>query len=62
MQLHIDNGRKTYATAAYYCALPGEIAAFDGRQAEFNQFYQELLRRYTHHRALKAELAAKVGA
>ena len=25
MQTHIDNGRKTYATAAYYCALLGEI-------------------------------------
>ncbi len=62
MQLHIDNGRKTYATAAYYCALLGEIAAFDGRQAEFNQFYQELRRRYSRHRALQAELAAKVGA
>lgn len=61
MQLHIDNGRKTYATAAYYCALLSEIAAFDGRQAEFNQFYQELRRRYSRHRALQAELAAKVG-
>jgi hypothetical protein len=62
MQLHIDNGRKTYATAAYYCALLGEIAAYDGRQAEFNQFYQELRKRYARHRALQAELAAKVAA
>jgi tetratricopeptide (TPR) repeat protein len=60
MQLHIDNGRKTYATAAYYCALLGEIAAYDGRVAEFKQFYQELLDRYPRHRALRQELAAKV--
>ncbi len=62
MQLHIDNGRKTYSTAAYYCALLGEIAAFDRRQAEFNQFYQELRKRYSRHRALQSELAAKIGA
>ncbi|MFQ5435269.1 MAG: hypothetical protein ACE5FD_10380, partial [Anaerolineae bacterium] len=60
MQLHIDNGRKTYATAAYYCALLGEIAMYDGRQAEFKQFYQQLLSRYPRHRALRRELAAKV--
>lgn len=60
MQLHIDNGRKTYATAAYYCALLGEIAVYDGREAEFKQFYQELLDRYPRHRALRQELAAKV--
>ncbi|MFZ0544022.1 MAG: hypothetical protein WAM60_01195 [Candidatus Promineifilaceae bacterium] len=60
MQLHIDNGRKTYATAAYYCALLGEIAAYDGREVEFKQFYQELLDRYPRHRALRQELAAKV--
>ncbi len=60
MQLHIDNGRKTYATAAYYCALLGEIADHDGRQAEFKQFYQALLSRYPRHRALRQELAVKV--
>ncbi len=60
MQLHIDNGRKTYATAAYYCALLGEIAVYDGRQAEFKQFYQAILSRYPRHRALHQELAAKV--
>ncbi|MCP4419877.1 MAG: hypothetical protein GY805_24965 [Chloroflexi bacterium] len=60
MQLHIDNGRKTYATAAYYCALLGEIADYDSRKAEFKQFYQALLSRYPRHRALRRELAAKV--
>jgi hypothetical protein len=60
MQLHIDNGRKTYAVAAYYCALLGEIAAYDGREAEFSHFYQELLDRYRRYRALRQELAAKV--
>ncbi|MCP4356661.1 MAG: hypothetical protein GY796_01425, partial [Chloroflexi bacterium] len=60
MQLHIDNGRKTYATAAYYCAILGEIADYDGREAEFKQFYQNLLGRYPRHRALRRELAAKV--
>lgn len=60
MQLHIDNGRKTYAVAAYYCALLGEIAAYDGREAEFSHFYQELLDHYRRYRALRQELAAKV--
>lgn len=60
MQMHIDNGRKTYATAAYYCALLGEIARYDGRGAEFKHSYQELLDRYPRHRALRQELAAKV--
>ncbi|MCB0212921.1 MAG: hypothetical protein KDJ52_26500 [Anaerolineae bacterium] len=60
MQVHIDSGRTSYATAAYYCALSGEVAAFGGRRAKFKQFYQSLLRRYATHRALKAELAAEV--
>ncbi len=60
MQLHINNGRKTYDTAAYYCALLGDIAKYDGRGVEFKQFYQELLGRYPRHRALRRELAAKV--
>lgn len=60
MQTHIDNGRKTYAVAAYYCALLAEIAAFDGRSAEFEQFYQRLLNSYPRHRALRQELAEKV--
>jgi hypothetical protein len=60
MQMQIDNGRKTYATAAYYCALLGEIAAYEGREAEFKQFYRELSDRYPRHRALRQELAAKV--
>lgn len=60
MQIHIDNGRKTYSTAAYYCALLQEIAVFDGRAAEFEQFYEALLGRYSRHRALKRELGYKV--
>ena len=60
VQAHIDNGRKTYATAAYYCALLSEIAAYDGRINEFKQYYQDLLNRYPRHRALRRELAAKV--
>ncbi len=60
MQMHIDNGRKTYATAAYYCALLGEIARYDGRGDEFKHAYQELRDRYPRHRALLQELAAKV--
>ncbi len=51
MQMHIDNGRKTYATAAYYCALLGEIAIYDGREAEFRQFYQGVPDRYSRQRA-----------
>jgi hypothetical protein len=60
MQIHINNGRRTYATAAYYCALLGEIATYDGRKAEFEAFYQDLLNRYPRHRALRRELDAKV--
>lgn len=51
MQLHSDNGHKTYATAAYYCALLGEIAIYDGREAEFKQFYQGVPDRYPRHHA-----------
>ncbi|MCB9077170.1 MAG: hypothetical protein H6631_06235 [Anaerolineaceae bacterium] len=60
MEIHIRNGRKHYATAAYYCALMGEIAAFGGRRAKFEKFYQLLLRRYSTYRALKEELAIEV--
>ncbi|MCB0195205.1 MAG: hypothetical protein KDJ65_24870 [Anaerolineae bacterium] len=60
MEVHINSGRNSYATAAYYCALSGEVAAFGGRRAKFKQFYQHLLRRYATYRALKAELAAEV--
>ncbi|MGB7876315.1 MAG: hypothetical protein WBL25_18165 [Anaerolineales bacterium] len=31
MQAHIDNGRKTYAIGAYYCAMLGEIALHESR-------------------------------
>lgn len=61
MQMHIDNGRKTYAVAAYYCALLGEIAKYEARSAEFNDFYNDLLARYPRHRALRRELMNKVG-
>jgi hypothetical protein len=37
MQNHIDNGWKTYATAAYYCALLGEIAKHEGRLVDFRR-------------------------
>lgn len=60
MRIHLDNGRKTYSTAAYYCTLLGEITAYDGRATEFKQFYRELLDRYPRHQALRQELAAKV--
>jgi hypothetical protein len=60
MQAHIDNGRKTYATAAYYCALLGEIAAYEGRLPVFLDFYEDLMERYKRHRALRSEMEAKV--
>ena len=60
MQVHIDSGRQSYATAAAYCALVGEIAIVGGRRAKFEQFYRLLLRRYSTHRALKEELALEV--
>ena len=60
MQMHIDNGRKTYAVAAYYCALLKDIALYEGRGGEFWQFYQELLGRYPRHRALRREMEEKV--
>ena len=60
MQTHIDNGRKTYATAAYYCALLGEIAAYEGRLPAFKNFYEDLMERYKRYRALRSEMEAKV--
>ena len=61
MQAHIDNGRKTYATAAYYCALLGEIAACEGRLAAFADWYADFMDAYKRFRALRAEMDAKVG-
>jgi hypothetical protein len=61
LQAHIDHGRQTYAAADYYCALLGEIAACEGRLAQFTEFYETLMQGYTRHRALRAEMEAKVG-
>jgi hypothetical protein len=61
LQAHIDNGRKTYAVAAYYCALLSEIAVHEGRLTQFAKFYATLMGPYTRHRALRAEMEAKVG-
>jgi hypothetical protein len=61
MQAHIDNGRKTYGTGAYYCALLGEIAYHEGRLAAFRQWYEEFMVTYKRFRALRAEMDKKVG-
>jgi tetratricopeptide (TPR) repeat protein len=61
MQAHIDNGRKTYATAAYYCALLGEIAVHEGRLAAFRQWYEGFMEVYKRFRAVRAEMDLKVG-
>jgi len=61
MQAHIDNGRKTYATGAYYCALLGEIALHEGRLAAFRQWYEGFMEGYKRFRALRAEMDMKVG-
>jgi hypothetical protein len=61
MQTHIDNGRKTYATGAYYCALLGEIAFHEGRLAAFKQWYEKYMEAYKRSRALRAEMDTKVG-
>ena len=61
MQAHIDNGRKTYATAAYYCALLGEIDLYEGRLAVFRQWYEDFMEGYKRFRALRAEMDQKVG-
>lgn len=61
MQMHINNGRKTYAVAAYYCALLAEIANHEGKEQEFREFYNDLLANYPRHRALRRELMNKVG-
>jgi len=60
MQAHIDNGRKTYGTGAYYCALLGEIAYHEGRLAAFRQWYEEFMVTYKRFRALRAEMDKKV--
>ena len=61
MQAHIDNGRKTYATAAYYCALLGEIFIHEGRATAFRDWYEELMDGYRRFRALRSEMDLKVG-
>ena len=61
MQAYIDNGRKTYATAAYYCALLGEIDLYEGRLAVFRQWYEDFMEGYKRFRALRAEMDQKVG-
>jgi tetratricopeptide (TPR) repeat protein len=61
MQAHIDNGRKTYATGAYYCALLGEIASHEERLPAFKQWYEKYMEAYKRFRALRAEMDMKVG-
>jgi hypothetical protein len=61
MQTHIDNGRKTYATGAYYCAVLGEIAVHEGRSATFRQWYEKYMEAYKRFRALRTEMDMKVG-
>lgn len=61
MQAHLDNGRKTYATGAYYCALLGEIAVHEGRLAAFRQWYEGFMEGYKRFRAVRAEMDLKVG-
>lgn len=61
MQAHIDNGRKTYAIGAYYCAMLGEIALHEGRSAVFKQWYEKYMEAYKRFRALRAEMDMKVG-
>jgi hypothetical protein len=60
MQAHIDNGRKTYATGAYYCALLGEIALYESRLVPFRQWYEGFMEGYKRFRALRAEMDKKV--
>jgi tetratricopeptide (TPR) repeat protein len=61
MQTHIDNGRKTYDTAAYYCALLAEIAYHENRLEAFKQWYKGIMESYKRFRALRAEMDKKVG-
>jgi len=61
MQAHLDNGRKTYATGAYYCAMLGEIAVHEGRLAAFRQWYEGFMEGYKRFRAVRAEMDVKVG-
>jgi len=61
MQAHIDNGRKTYATGAYYCALLGEIALYEGRLVAFRQWYEGFMESHKRFRALQAEMDKKMG-
>lgn len=61
MQAHIDNGRKTYATGAYYCAMLGEIALHEGRLTAFKRWYEKYMEDYKRFRALRAEMDMRVG-
>jgi tetratricopeptide (TPR) repeat protein len=61
MQTHIDNGRKTYATAAYYCAMLGEIAKYEDRLAAFKKWFDQFMMDYKRFRALRSEMDLRVG-
>lgn len=61
MQTHIDNGRKTYNTAAYYCALLAEIAYHENRLEAFKHWYKGFMESYKRFRALRAEMDKEVG-
>jgi tetratricopeptide (TPR) repeat protein len=61
MQAHIDHGRGTYGTGAYYCAMLGEIALHEGRLARYRQWYEKYMEAYKRFRALRAEMDRKMG-
>jgi len=61
IQAHLDNGRRTYATGAYYCALLGEIAAHEGRLSTFKLWYEKYMAGYKRFRAVRAEMDMRVG-
>jgi hypothetical protein len=61
MQAHIDNGRKTYATGAYYCAMLREIASHEDRLTAFRKWPEKYMEAYKRFRALRSIMDMKVG-
>jgi uncharacterized Zn finger protein len=61
-QTHIDGrDRLNYAAAAGYAAVLREIYTRQGRRAEFDRWYAELMETYRRFRALKDEFQRRLG-
>jgi tetratricopeptide (TPR) repeat protein len=61
VQFHIDAAlRPRYAKAAYYCAVIRDIFAYLNEEDQFEQYYDEILRKNSKRPALKDEMQKKL--